>query len=192
MTIKKQAKAPAFKVLEGATAINAAIKSLATRGKKFEQDLHVTAVSVLVHADKHGDITLAQKLVEALPGLTRKNALNDWLLAFGKFAYSTESKTLTYAKDKTSDIKQAQETPFWLFKVEAEYQPYDLQAALQQVWKRATAARDRGDNVPAELMAQLSTLVTQGGKPAKQPAAPAKATKQPKIMQADPLADLAV
>lgn len=83
----KATKQPAFKIIESAKAIDTAIASIAKRGKTLQADIHVAAVSCLVHADKHGDITLAVKLVEAVPSLARKNALRDWFIAHGKFSY---------------------------------------------------------------------------------------------------------
>mgnify|MGYP000654553662 CR=1 FL=1 len=53
-----------LKLLTGASAINTAITSISKRGKSLEKDIHVAAVSCLIHADKHGDITLAEKLVQ--------------------------------------------------------------------------------------------------------------------------------
>lgn len=156
--VKAQPKA-AFKMLEGAQSINKAITGLQRRGKQFEKDLHVTAVSVLNHAHAHGDVTLAIKLVDSLPSLTRKNALRDWLIAFGPFAYDAEGKKLKLNRKANTNLEGAIATPFWEFKQEAAYVPFDLVAKLQKVWKDAHKAQERGDKLPKELMAQLATLI---------------------------------
>ena len=147
-----------FKIIESAKAIDTAIKSIATRGKSLERDIHVAAVSCLVHADKHGDVTLAQKLVEAVPSLARKNALRDWFMAHGKFGYSMEEKAFTYDKKATTHTEAAIETPFWLFKPEAEYKPLDLQAAILQLVKRVDAAVEKGEKLPADKVEALRKL----------------------------------
>lgn len=189
----KQAKAPAYKLIQGAEAINKEIQLISGAGKKFEQRLHIAALSCLHHAGAHNDVTLAQKLVEALPGLARKNALRDWFLAFGNIRYDEEKRVLRHASGKSVNETQAAATPFWEFKPEAEYVPFDLQAAIRKVYERATAAKAKGDKLPESLMAQLSDLVT-GGKPTteqtekrQKPEKVQKAPKKAKV-QKDPLA----
>lgn len=155
----KTVKEPAFKLLDGAKAIDTAIKSIQTRGKSLEKDIHVAAVSVLVHADKHGDITLAQKLVDAVPTMARKNALRDWLLAHGKFSYDAQNKTLTYNKGAVTLVEEAIAMPFWEFKPEAEYVAFDINAAIAQLVKRAESAIAKGEVVPTAKLEQIRKLV---------------------------------
>lgn len=147
-----------FKMLDGAKAIDTAIKSIATRGKTLERDIHIAAVSCLNHADLHGDITLAQKLVEAVPSLARKNALKDWFLAHGKFSYDMENKALTYNKKGVTLLQEAIETPFWVFKPEAEYKPFDINAAVAQLVQRAEKAVEKGEKVPTDKLEALRKL----------------------------------
>lgn len=156
MTTKKTT---AFKAIEGATAIAKAITSISTRGKSLDKDVHIAAVSCLIHADKHGDVTLATKLVAALPNSSRKNALRDWFLAFGKFTWDTENKQFAYNKAATTLTNEAIAMPFWEFKPEPEYKPFDINAAIQQVISRATKAQEKGETVPKETLAKLQTLV---------------------------------
>ena len=148
-----------FKIIDGAKAIDTAIKSINTRGKSLERDIHVAAVSCLVHADKHGDVTLAQKLVDAVPSLARKNALRDWFIAHGKFDYDMTNKALTFNKKGTTLTDEAIATPFWEFKQEAEYKPFNLEAAVLQLVKRAESAIEKGEKVPSDKLKQLQSLV---------------------------------
>ena len=147
-----------IKLLDGSTAINTAIDSIKTRGKSLEKDIHVAAVSCLVHADKHGDITLAEKLVQAVPSLARKNALRDWFIAHGKFNYDAKSKSFTYDKTSETLVEEATVTPFWEFKPEVEYKPFDLDAAVQTVLKRAVKAMERGDELPQDKLEALRKI----------------------------------
>lgn len=147
-----------FKMLDGAKAIDTAIKSINTRGKSLQRDIHIAAVSCMNHADKHGDVTLAQKLVDAVPTLARKNALRDWFIAHGKFSYDATEKSLTFNKKGTTNLEAAIATPFWEFKQEAEYVPFDLQAAILTLVKRADKAMQHGDKVDKVALAQLAAL----------------------------------
>lgn len=151
-------KKTSLKLLTGATAINTAINSIQNRSKKLAQDIHVCAVSCLMHADQHGDITLAARLVQALPDMTRKNALLDWLQAFGKFGWDADAKALTFDKTKKTNKEGACETPFWVFKPETEYKPFDLKAELARLVAKATKAAEKGDardSIPPHMLAVL-------------------------------------
>jgi len=160
-------KAPAFKVLEGAQAINTAITGLQRRGKAYEKDLHIAAVSVLNHAQAHGDVTLATKLVDALPGLTRKNALRDWLIAFGPFKYDAENKALKLDRKHNTNLEGAIATPFWEFKQEAEYVPYNHIAAMQREWKKMQKAHEKGEVTKKTVDAFAAYVATIGGETEK-------------------------
>lgn len=148
-----------FKLLTGATAINTAITSIQTRGKSLERDIHIAAVSCLNHAELHGDITLAEKLVQAIPQLARRNALRDWFLAHGKFSYDMTAKSFTYKKDAVTQLEAAITTPFWEFKAEVEYKPFDMQAAVLQLVARAEKAMEKGEEVSTEKLEALRKLV---------------------------------
>ncbi len=148
-----------IKLLEGAPAIGKAIASIATRGKRFEQDVHLAACSVLAHVEKCGDITLANLLIGAVPTLARKNALRDWFINFGRMEYDAKNKTMTYNHKKVTLQDDANATPFWKFKPEAEYVPFDLNAAIQAVLKRAQKAARHGDKVDTDKLTALSKLV---------------------------------
>lgn len=161
MTKQKETKAKAFVMYDGAKAIDTAIKSVATRGKKIDADIHKIAVSCLVHADKHGDVTLAQKLVQAMPKSGRANALKDWFLAFGKFTYDSTSKSLAYDKKAVTLTEEAISMPFWEFKPEPEYVPFDINARIARLVKDAEKASAKGEKVPAETLKALSALVVQ-------------------------------
>lgn len=155
----KTPKTPAFKLVEGAGAITQAITSIATRGKKLEKDIHVIAVSCLNHADKHGDITLANRLIAAVPTMARKNALRDWFLAFGKFSYDAKSKSLVFNKTGVTLLQDAMVTPFWDFKPEPEYVPFDINASIANLIKKANAAIEKGENVDKAKLDAIKALV---------------------------------
>lgn len=158
MTTKKQ---PAFKMLEGVAIINKAITSLQTRGKKYEADLHQAAVSCLNHAGKHGDITLAIRLIEAVPSLTRSNALKQWFIAMGRFKWDDEGKTLAYDKSKATLLDEALANPFWTFKANegGAFKPFDFNEAVNRILAQAKKAHEKGQEVPTDKLEALAKLI---------------------------------
>lgn len=151
-----------FALLEGTTAINAAITSIAKRGKMLERDIHILAVSCMAHCDKHGDITLAQKLVtgviEALPKFAKSHAMIDWFITFGKFKYDDKLKTVVFDKTKTTDLEGAIAKPFWEFRADKAYVPFDYKKAVLQLVARAERAKKNGDDVPLTVIDNLKQL----------------------------------
>jgi hypothetical protein len=166
MAKKKEEASTKITLLDNPKSIETAIAGIRTNGAKLEKLIHVAACSVLNHADKHGDVTLANKLIEALPGMTRKNALRDWLIQFGKFKYDDTSKAMAYDAKASTRLGAAMETPFWLYKVEQAYRPVDLPAEILRLVAKCdrahslTAEEKAGqkDNLPKELEAALRNL----------------------------------
>jgi hypothetical protein len=127
-TTKPAAEPKAVKPLKASIAMDASsalvakhIMSIAARGAKLDNDIHSGAMACLYHADKHGDITLMNRLLMAMPKSTRRNALAQWAVAFGKFKPNEDKSTLETAplafdKAKSTDIPAAQAKPFWDFR----------------------------------------------------------------------------
>lgn len=97
------------------------ILSIQARGAKLDNDIHSGAMACLYHADKHGDITLMNRLLMAMPKSTRRNALAQWAVAFGKFQPNEDKSTLetaplAFRKDGKTDIDAALAKPFWDFR----------------------------------------------------------------------------
>lgn len=154
-----KATKPAFSLIEGKTQIEKVIASLQSRGKKYEQELHQCAVSCLNHAGLHGDITLARKLLAAIPAGMRKNALRDWFIAMGKFTWNAETKTLDFDKQKATLLEEAIVTPFWTFKPETDYVPFDLTKALNVLLARAKKAQEKGEIVPMDKLDAIAKII---------------------------------
>lgn len=135
-----------------AAEINKSIASIATRGKTLDADIQVTGLSILHHADEHGDSTLADQLVNALPKGSRKLALVEWMLAFGKLrlldrtnpedaARVVAGAYFAYDKTKHTDLDSAIRKPWFDFKPEAPVlTAFDAQAAVQGVLAKMTKA----------------------------------------------------
>lgn len=149
-----------MKLITDAKAIDLAIKSIQSRGAKLSKDIHLTAVSCLNHIEKHGDITLLNRLMAALPSGWRANAVKAWAEEFGKVNWDNTQKAFTYDKAKTSNIEGAIATSPEDFKPEPEYKPMDLAEAIKALIKKASErVGSENDNVPEELFKKLNSLV---------------------------------
>lgn len=150
-----------MKLITEAKAIELAIKSIQSRGSKLQKDIHICAVSCLNHIEKHGDITLLNRLVAALPGGWRANAIKAWAEEFGKVNWDNTQKAFTFDKAKKSNIEGAIAVSPEEFKPEAEYKPLDLAEAIKALIKKAQErVGSENDNVPEELFNKLNQLVS--------------------------------
>lgn len=146
------------------------IKSIAVRGKKLDADIHQAALSSLAHHAEHGDTTLVNRLVLAMPKSGRRNALMAWCENYG--AGLTPNTDKATAKDqpfahvkgskKSFDVKAADAKPFWEFKPEPEYVQFDLAAALAMLLRKAENAlaseQQDGTLISPEKLAALRAL----------------------------------
>ena len=150
-----------MKLITEAKAIELAIKSIQSRGSKLQKDIHICAVSCLNHIDKHGDITLLNRLMVALPAGWRANALKAWAEEFGKVNWDNTQKAFTFDKAKKSNIEGAIAVSPEEFKPEAEYKPLDLAEAIKALIKKAQErVGSENDNVPEDLFNKLNQLVS--------------------------------
>lgn len=120
--------APAIKpvkLIEGTTDIKAAIGSIQRRGVKFDRDVQAAAISVLAHHAKHGDTTLINRLVEAMPKGARLNALLGYLDYFGLARYDVDNKVFVHVKNvnRAFDADAAQSVLWTSFRPEKAYVP---------------------------------------------------------------------
>lgn len=147
-----------FKLITDTSKLNTLIDSIKKRGNTLQDDIHRAACSIIAHVVAHGDVMPARRLVDAVPQMTRKNALLAWFEQYGPLRYDTDSKELVYDKTKKDsvDIDSAKLVPFWEYKQEAEYKGMDFVAELAKLVKRAEKARkEYGDSeltkIPTEI-----------------------------------------
>ena len=153
-----------LKLLVGKAAIVKAIASIANRGKKLEQDMHLVACSILDHVDQHGDVTVLNAMIDDMPKSARTNALREWFLEFGKVAYNEESKHFVYNKAGTTKLQSAMEQPFWEFKPEKAFVAFDLNAEITKLLKRVEkAAKDERNEIDVAQLAALKELAVKQG-----------------------------
>src|SRR5690625_2520776 len=143
-------------IIQSAADVRKVIKSIGTRAKKLDKDIHIVAVSCLHHADEHGDVTLMQELITSLGRSQRRNAVIAWAIAYGKFQANENGKNVEYNRANTTDLEGAMNESPWEFKPEPAFRPFDIQAELKKLLKRAAkAAEDSRNNVPKEYIAKI-------------------------------------
>lgn len=147
-------KTQAMKLITGASDIKKAIASIASRGKMLDTGIHVAGVSVLAHATAHGDTTLADALVNAMPKGGRKIALVTWMLAHGQIAKLdpkldkdavAAGRLFKIDKARTYNEAGAMSVCWTEFAKEpAPLEAFDAQAAMQSLIARLTSAGKKG------------------------------------------------
>ncbi len=164
-----------MQIIKAAADIKKAITSIANRGAKLDGDIHKAGVSVLAHASEHGDSTLADSLVQAMPKGGRKLALVEWMLAHGQLAKLdpkadkdaiAAGRIFKLDRTRTLDLEAAMETSWVEFKKEAAaHTAFDAQAAVRAVLARLKSANEKGLTVEnkAQALDEAQALVAALG-----------------------------
>lgn len=166
-----------MKLITNVKTIKASIAGIRTRGADLDNEIQLVALSVMQHAAKHGDTTLADSLVNALSMGQRRKALVEFILAYGPMAKLDKKDksdaeriqngaVFKYQKDKPVNLAEAQDNPWYNFrKHETEaLEAFDVHAAASNLIKRYQAAQKKGLTVKGasearqELEALLATL----------------------------------
>ena len=153
-----------IKLITSKDAIISAIKSISGRGAKLDRDIWVAAVSAMAHHNEHGDVTIVNDVVAAMPKGGRVNALRDYILAHGKVKYMAEVKAFVHDRDGSFDLEGAMATSWVEFKPEPEYKPLDALKLVTALAKRISAAdADKGDVVSFDQAAAILALASSMG-----------------------------
>ena len=145
--------------------LNALIDSIAKRGQRLDNDIHKAGVNCIYHIDQHGDITLAEKLIESMPKSSRKKALVLWFMDNSKLSYNEEEKKYVYDKAKKTFLERAIEKPFWDHSQEVKpVSPIDLDKRLESLIKQAEKALEdeqakSKSNVDLDKLQKLKELI---------------------------------
>lgn len=146
-------------LLVGTAAIGKAITSITKRGAKLDADIQHCALSILAHVDQHRNITLVNQLYLGMPKGSRKAALTEWLLAFGKCKANEgdDKKTVPFLFDDTrkTNLEGAVERPWFDFKPDAAPDvSFDYYAMLMAVMAKGEKAASKGVEVKGLEFAQ--------------------------------------
>jgi hypothetical protein len=136
-------------LVKGQSGILSLIMAIQAAGKVLDQDIQLAGMSVINHAEEHGDITLACALYLAMPKGARKAALAAWLMTFGKLSANTgltkKEQPFVFDRSKTTDLNGAQQAPWFTFKLDKEpHAVFNLSESIAQLIKRAESAAKKG------------------------------------------------
>jgi len=74
--------------------------------KKLTIQIQETAVACAIHAVRHGDITLADQLVDALGKGLRRASLRAWFERQGPFKVQKGKDTFAFVSDKAAELRK--------------------------------------------------------------------------------------
>lgn len=132
----------------GKADIEFAINVIKVRGAEFDLAVQEVQLSVLHHADLHGDITLFERLFNALPKGSRRNALAEHAMKYGCIAVNLDAdpkkrkaKPFLHVKGKATDLAGAAAEPWFEMSPEKPVDmAFDFQAQLMALLKKADKA----------------------------------------------------
>jgi hypothetical protein len=117
--------------------INKKIKSIKTRGKSLDKDIHETGVAIMRHAKQHHDYTAANRLVDAMPKSGRTKAFIKWFSDHTPYNWNEKDKVFKLPKNKDNRraflIDEANTVPFWEYTVEMTPVAIDVDKLCQFV-----------------------------------------------------------
>lgn len=131
---------------------DAAIRS----ANKVRVQVQIALVATAAHIAKHGDYTIAQRIVDGLGNTVNGRAVVEWLVKYAGVTVAEDGKGFGgLVKDREKIIRErfdeAKATMWWELKVQQPFKGFSLEQALQQVIKRHIAAVEQaGDH--AELV----------------------------------------
>jgi len=145
--------------------INSKIKSIKTRGKNLDKDIHETGVAIMRHAAKHHDYSAANRLVDAMPKSGRTKAFIKWFSDHTPYNWNEKEKTFKLPKNKDKRrqfmIDEAEKVPFWEYTVEKEPGEVDVDKMLAALFKRVEKAENDGREVKnKETLAKVAAALT--------------------------------
>lgn len=149
--------------------IETAIGKAKTQGATLQASFHRIAVSILMRMEKDSDhntcVRLVNSMIEALPAMTRKNAMKTWVEKYMGYAYNKDDKAFVFAKVSgfKINVKAAVNEPFWDCDPEKDYQPISdwtkLVAGLVARGLKDLEKMGENSKVDMEQLAILQKLV---------------------------------
>lgn len=123
------------------------IESTKLAGKKLDQAIQVMLASACLHAHAHGDFGLVNTTIDAINKGSRTNAAREFALMFAPVNFNDKKKEFVFAKTKqiaefeTSELFAKMLSTDWTdLKPEQPFRPFDLQAQLTALLKKAEQA----------------------------------------------------
>lgn len=139
------------KLIVGADAIGVAIEAIRKTGKKLDDMIQVAGMSVLAHVDEHNNVAVLETLWGAMPQGSRKKALMDWCLKYGKVIANMDEKggivadkPFLYNRKGATNLIGAEGEPWYTCAPEKLEAPLDFMKAMEAFFSKASKASDKG------------------------------------------------
>lgn len=139
-------------IIKDVQKLGAFIANIAERAKQLTGDIHIAAVSALMHASEHGDSSYCTKLVQAMARGLRKNVLISWFEKYGALVWAGKGDEAKFVKSKSKtavyNIAEAMEHPFYegTGSEGAEFDAKKIQARLMQMLTSAMKKAEEHHN----------------------------------------------
>lgn len=130
--------------------ILAAIQNVAITGKGLDDSVQSIGLDILQHVDAYGEVSLAIKLLRALPKGARAKALADWFQKYGKIAVNTDKDTakqfpLVFNREGKTDLEGAAAKPWYKCRPDRPLAvEFDFAKQLSALLQRAAEAEAKG------------------------------------------------
>jgi hypothetical protein len=127
--------------------LNTKINAIKKSASELQSEIQLSAVNAVGYSILHGDITIGQKLLDALPNGVRKASLVAFFEKHGNFAWLKEEKRLAHYKndERAFDEKFLMEQSWASAKKEVIVSEYDLDDMFTKFMKRMETAFKQHD-----------------------------------------------
>lgn len=139
------------KLIVGADNIGVAIEAIRKTGKKLDDMIQVAAMSCISHVDQHQNVDVLLNLWAAMPQGSRKKALMDWVLKYGKVQPNMDDKGQVVAdkpflfnRKGITNLIGGEGEPWFACAPEKLDAPLDFMKMLDAMFSKASKASDKG------------------------------------------------
>lgn len=151
---------------KNAKTVDQLIEQAITSAKSMREKVQIAGVAILMHAEKHGDYSKAQLLVDGLGNGINGAALVEWFVQYGGLIVAEEGTGFSGWKGAghiKNHFEKAKSQAWWELKKQNPYKGYNLLDDLTNVIKRGTAALDKVEEAETsgddELLHYLKSVI---------------------------------
>lgn len=157
-------------------AVRAEIKKIGTPQKSLSDRIQQAALACILHAHKHGDVTLAGELTVAVTGGSKVEALRMFFCAYGPMV-AEAGNVLRYSKSKKLEgaeldamMADAEAKLWWDYKTEKPAEDFQFDVLLHALLRKLDKGVEKGfkpSDEEAEVIAMMRKVPAPQKKEAK-------------------------
>lgn len=142
--------------------IVSAINSIQKNGKKLDNDIQKAALSIVQHVNQFHEVSLVNRLIEAMPKGSRVNALREWMMKHAKVTFNEAEQVFEPSREEPKNFDLALAEHWTSCKPEPKFRPINLQEEVNKLVKRAMTAANSENaskhNISEDLLEKLLDL----------------------------------